>query len=164
MSRNKTSAAEKRHGMAEATPAQPPKRSRSVKDRPGTVEQLQLAIAEDRLDLRTRESQQLVAIRDAIVENPVAVSKGAVRDILAMNLTISAAIARQLTKPGASLIDADGNINPLVGKHLEVQKATVAAARILAGMERQGSIPHGSTDDHGPLDVSSIIRDLAEGQ
>ncbi len=145
-------------------PVQPPKRSRSIKDRPGTVEALELAIREDRLDLRTRESQQLVAIRDAITENPQMVARGAVRDLLAMNIVVSAAVARQLAKPGVSMVDAEGGVHPLVARHLELQKATLQAARALVAMEGRGGNGQSGDAPEDSLDISSIIREMAEAE
>lgn len=170
MGRNKTSPAEKRHKSPQPAPEQPPKRSKSQKDRPGTVEGLALAIREDRLDLRTRESQQLVALRDAIDANPLEVARGAARDMLAMNLTISAALVRQLTMADTQLIDEEGSVHQLVGRTWpELQRSILSGITTLLRLESilnpqpakaGGKAGADDPDESSPPSISDIILSL----
>lgn len=140
---------------------QKPKRCRSKKLRPQSVESLALAIQNNRLDNRTRAAQDMIALRDAIAQAPQEAAKGLIRDTLAANATIMTAVLRELTGPGVKLIGDDGAVHPLIAKTWpELQRATISAARALASLEREGAGPPPADDKQGSKDLTTLILEV----
>ena len=144
-----------------------PSKEAKLKIRPASVEALALGIQANKLDKRSKAAADLVTARNAVAAAPVAAAHGAVRDVLAMNLLICSALTREVTKPGAALLNKDGSLHPLLVKIWpDAQKNILNAARLLVSMEatRSLNIPKPDDDPDKALDVSSIIQAVSAQQ
>lgn len=152
--------AEKPEHQAYTARRKPPKRNRSVKRRPEDVPGIIVALREDTIDLRTREAQDVLALRDALAQNPEPVVQGLVRDALAIDGVIMARIAAELVKPGSSILNADGELHPLITKYWpDVRGGILKSGKALVSLERETAPATGKTNASAApgLDISTII-------
>ncbi len=158
-----------------AAPAKPRRiRDRSVKDRPepGDVGGLVEAVDAGRLDMRTRSGQKIAALRTAIAAAPVDVARGPARDVLAANAVIAQEIVRAITKPGFEVLDAQGEMNPVLAKYWDAAQGNVLkAAQTLLKLEQSNDRARGQTaagEAHngvsGPIDISALIIEASNDE
>ena len=138
--------------------------SRSVKDRPDTVEELAWAMQQSRLDGRTVAAKHITKAREVISQNPVEASRALCVNSLAQTATILAAISSQLSQPGTKVLEADGSLNPLIGESLlKMQDSMRRTIGTLLKLEGKGSTlpaPEATTDSNG--DIASIILEVGD--
>ncbi|MCL2122658.1 MAG: hypothetical protein FWH34_01065 [Desulfovibrionaceae bacterium] len=91
-----------------------PRKSESVKDRPQTIEQLQLAIEAGRLDGRTLAAKKMTEARAVISADPVGASRILLTDALAQSTAVLMSITNVLSRPGVRVLDESGNLTPIV--------------------------------------------------
>ena len=136
---------------------QPPKRNRSIKRRPDTVPGLIVALREDTIDLRTREAQDVLALRDSLAKAPEPVVKGLIRDALAIDGVIMSRIAAELVKPGRTILDEKGELNQLITKHWpDVRGGILKSGRALLAVEKDGQPPATGNPDTA-TDITTLI-------
>lgn len=140
------------------TRGQAPKKSRNFKIRPTEESGLVSALRSDNLDKRTRPAREVLGVRDATAAAPFDVTLALARDALSVNAVIMAAIARHLTGPDATLIDADGNPNELIVKHWpEAQRMVLVAAREVRRMEMEQGRKPDPSDTAAEKDLTTLI-------
>lgn len=134
-----------------------PKRNRSIKRRPEDVPGLIVALKEDTIDLRTREAQDVLALRDSLAKDPEPVVKGLIRDALAIDGVIMSRIAAELVKPGNVILDGKGELNQLIAKHWpDVRGGILKSGRALLAVEKEGQPPATGEPDT-MTDITSLI-------
>lgn len=144
-----------------------PRKSESVKDRPKGVEQLSLAIQQNRLDNRTLAAKQITQAREVISAAPLEASKALCIDTLAQTAAILTAITSELSRPGVKVLDDSGNLNPLIGESLfRTQDSMRRTISTLMKLEGKGEAQPGNADGQGAKDIAGLILEVSshEGQ
>ena len=156
----------------------PEKKSRSVKDRPKSADELVSAIEGARIDGRTAQAKRLQATRRMLAARPTETTLAIVKDTLAVNSVISAYMVQLLSRADFEVMDAAGNLNPILARHWpDTQKGILNAANALLRLEaslnpdsagtgqgRRGKAVADAEADTEPVDVSAIVLQLAERQ
>ena len=140
-----------------------PRKSESVKDRPNTIEQLELAIETNRLDGRTLAAKKMVETRAAISADPAAASRVLLVDALAQSTAVLLSITNVLSRPGAKVLDDKGNLTPIIESLFRSQdnvRRTVSTMMKLDG-KGAGTPAQNTTTGGGIADI--ILASEAEG-
>ena len=150
-------------------------RPRRFKDLPTDVDGLVSALDAGRLDNRARAARQIKALREAAEHAPAEVTKGLIADLLSVYGVVLAALTQATTRPGARLVDEEGNPHPLVTRHLPTaQRAIIQCGKALQRLETgKGSqnakaprTPKSKPENDGltATDVNAFILKLSEGR
>ena len=143
--------------------------------RPNNEEGLIVALREGRLDRRTSASRDVLALRSAITEDPQAVVRGLLADLLALHGVCLAALVRGVTRLGEELINDSGLLHPLVTRYLpETERGLLQAASALMKLEaangsQQRKSPSTSKgkassagDTEDVVDISALVLQLSD--
>lgn len=113
------------------------------------------------LDMRTNTARQLLAIREAVAENPLQTASGVMRDLLAVNALLMREIVKEVAASDVRVVDDVGEIHPLIGKTwFALQGSLVQGCKTLMQLEAATRTTGGASKasaDTGPLDVSAVI-------
>lgn len=134
------------------------RRNRSKKRKPEDIPGLIAAIDAGVLDQRLSAARDMLALRDNLATQPQPVVEALIRDALAIDGVIMARLATELVKPGNSLLDANGELHPLVVKYWpEVRNGILKSGKALLSIEDKGTPPSDSGD------ITSIILEAQHG-
>lgn len=143
--------------------------------RPNNEEGLIVALREGRLDRRTSASRDVLALRSSITEDPQAVVRGLLADLLALRGVCLAALVRGVTRLGEEVVDDSGFLHPLVTRYLpETERGLLQAAAALMKLEaanspqntKQASMRKGTAlpvgENEGVVDISALVLQLSD--
>jgi hypothetical protein len=142
--------------------AQGRRRNASRKQRPTDVPGLIAALNDGALDQRHAAARDVLMVREALGSQPRPVAIAIVRQALALDAVVMQRIQAEVLKPDNSIVDANGNLHPLLVQHWpDVRAGIMRGAKSLMELDKKAAAA-GTAAGGNSLDISSII--LLEAQ
>jgi len=139
-----------------------PYRRYQRKQRPKDVPGIIAALNDGSINLRHPAAKDAITVRDALAAQPREVAAALVRGALALDAVIMQRIQAEVLRPDTTIVDADGNLHPLLVTHWpDIRGGIMRGSKTLAELDKRAASTANTGTGGGIADI--ILASEAEG-